>query len=132
MNYIIFCLGSGFYEYRAGFATKKKHLRREIIKENKKLRKQENKISTEKASRKQEKKERKHALDQESVQEKKKNFLIFLVTFSVEFLFSCFFVFLLSCFLTFLFTYRFEGLRVAAVISDINNDLFNATVPLLI
>ena len=48
----------------------------EFIKENKKVRKQENTLSTKKAIKKTRKKERKQELDQESEQEKKnkKNF----------------------------------------------------------
>ena len=42
-----------------------------IYKENKKVRKQENMLSTKKAIKKKRKKERKNALDQESDQEKK-------------------------------------------------------------
>ena len=62
----------------------------EFIIENKKVRKQENKNSTKKAIKKTRKQERKQELDQESDQEKKKNFLFFLFTFLVEFLYSCF------------------------------------------
>ena len=63
------------------------NLRWEFIKENKRVRKQENTNSTKKAIKKTRKKERKHALDQESDKEKRKKFLI---TFLFEFLFSCF------------------------------------------
>ena len=46
----------------------------EFIKENKKVRKQENTLSTKKTIKK---KERKHVLDQESDQEKKEQFSLF-------------------------------------------------------
>ena len=63
-----------------------------FIKENKKVRKQENTLSTKKAIKKKErqrsrKKERKHALDQESDKEKK----FFLIVFLGESVFSFFF-----------------------------------------
>ena len=47
-------------------------LRWEFLKENKKVRKQENALSTKKAIKKRRKQERKHALGQESDQEKTK------------------------------------------------------------
>jgi len=96
-------------------------LRWEFIKENKKVKKQENTLSTKKAIKKkkekkkkdntlstkkvqertkedngQEKKKENNTLDQESDQDERKNFL-FLIVFLVDSVFSFFFFFLLSC-----------------------------------
>ena len=74
---------------RAAGISRKMRLRWEFIKENKKVRKQENKNSTKKAIKK--KKSTKKA-----TKKKRKNFLIFLITFLVESVFSCFLTFLFS------------------------------------
>ena len=65
-------------------------LRWEFIKENKKVRKQENKISTKKAIKKTITRPRKRP------RKKEKTFFFFLITFLVEILFSCFLTFLCS------------------------------------
>ena len=74
------------------------NLRWEFIKENKKVRKQENTLRSRKRSRKKKRRKKIHALDQEK---KKKLSLLFLIVFLVEKVFSFFFSYFLVFFYKF-------------------------------